>query len=333
MNQTNEFEKVVCIFCKTSAFTKSLFSAPDRINNIPGKFYLSKCQNCGLVFQDPRIKEEFISSYYPDRTGYYQPVVRTKNYFKKNVTQLILINFFGYNNLGKKNIFKKIILYPIYLIFFRSKSLPIYVDNGKLLEIGCSHGAKLEEMSEFGWETEGIEPNKKAADYSVNVRKLKVKNKNFPKDIILPNNYYDVVIMEMVIEHLHRPVESIQKISQTLKKGGQLIFSIPYFNGFEFKMFGRFSYGLHLPSHINFFNKNNIHILLVENFSDIKFNFHGFDRDFIAPFTYLENEKGWKFFKKMMTNIITRTLIIKPFILILSLFGLTSRVTVRARKK
>lgn len=333
MNQEYKFEKKDCIFCKTDKFTKNLLIAPDRINNVPGEFYLAKCKKCGFVFQNPRVKEEFISEYYPDETGYYQPYKKTEKHLKEKVEESILINFFEYGNPAKKNVFEKIILYPIYLFFYKAKSFPIFVPGGKLLDIGCSHGVQLEQMKRIGWDVEGIEPNKKAANYAANVRGLKVKTGNFPQDLNFPDNYFDVIIMQMVLEHLHRPIESIQKISAALKSGGQLIFSIPYFNGLEFKIFGRFSYSLHLPAHINFFNKKNIRTLLSENFSDIKFNFQGVDRDFVAPFAYLEKEKDCKYLRKIITNKVFRLIIIKPVISILSILGLTSRVTVRAIKK
>lgn len=41
--------------------------------------------------------------------------------------------------------------------------------------------------------------------------------------------------MSMVLEHLYYPFESLENITYWLKPGGQLIFSIPYFEGFEFR--------------------------------------------------------------------------------------------------
>lgn len=333
MNQENRFEKINCLFCGTDQFVKNLFCVPDRINNITGNFYLSKCKKCGLVFQNPRIKEEFIKEYYPDETGYYQPSSKTQNSAKKIIEKLVLVNFFGYKNLGNKNIFKKIILYPIYLFSYKSKSFPKFVSQAKLLEIGCSHGATLEKLSKLGWEVYGIEFNKKAAEYAINVRGLSVQNIDFPQNANLRDDCFDAVIMDMTLEHLYKPVESIQMIAKSLKKGGQFIFSIPYFNGLEFKIFGRFSYGIQLPAHINFFNKKNIKNLLSQEFFDVRFNFQGSDRDFVAPFTYLNKEKRMIFLKKVIMNKAFRFFIVKPIVLILSILGLTSRVTIRAIKK
>ena len=40
-----------------------------------------------------------------------------------------------------------------------------------------------------------------------------------------------------------------------IKPSGQLIFSIPYFEGLEYKWFKEYTYSLHLPNHITFLNK------------------------------------------------------------------------------
>ncbi|MFA6136373.1 MAG: class I SAM-dependent methyltransferase [Candidatus Paceibacterota bacterium] len=326
-----EFETVDCPFCRDEQELKNLFSAPDRLNNLPGEFYVVKCQRCGLVFQNPRPKEKWIELYYPDNAGYFVPSDVRMGKLKKRIDELILINFFGYKNLGSKNLAIKILLFLVFVYFYRSKSIPRYVENGKLLEIGCSHGAKLEYLKELGWEVKGIEFNKKAAQYAKEKRGLNVLAGSF-FEVDLSQGHFDVVIMDMVLEHLYCPKEAIKKVFEILKPGGQLIFSIPYFNGLEYKLFKNFSYGLQLPAHIFFLNKENVADLLKGMFINTKIIFQHFDRDVVASAFYKHKEKGGFWLKIVSQNKIVRWVFIKPSVFIMSLFGLTSRITVKTNK-
>ncbi|OGM89303.1 hypothetical protein A2108_00665 [Candidatus Wolfebacteria bacterium GWA1_42_9] len=326
-----EFERIKCPFCRDNQNLSQLLSAPDRLNNLPGEFFIVRCQRCGLVFQNPRPKEKYIELYYPDNVGYFIPSNIKMGRLKRKIDRLILANFFDYRNLGRKNFILKLLLSPLYLYFYRPRSVPKYVSGGKLLEIGCSHGVKLEYLKKAGWEVMGIEFNRKAAEYARKERGLNIFSGSF-FDANLEENYFDAVVMDMVLEHLYYPQEAIKKIFKILKPGGQLVFSIPYFNGWEFGTFREFSYGLHLPAHLFFFSKNNIRDMLSDGFSGFRIIFQNFDRDVIASAFYKHREKGGFLLKIISRSKLLRWILIRPFVFILSLFGLTSRVTVKTKK-
>ncbi|NTU98404.1 class I SAM-dependent methyltransferase [Candidatus Falkowbacteria bacterium] len=327
-----EFEEPKCIFCKEKQSLTKVLDAPDRLNKLPGTFSLVKCGNCGLVFQSPRPKEEFIGNFYPDELHYFIPNQETVKPIKAWLETKVLINFFGYTNLGKGNFFSKVLFLPAYYYFFRHKTIPHYVPNGKILEIGCSHGAFLAQLKKWGWDVVGIEMNAKAADYARNTRGFEVLTGSIT-DIDLPSNSFDAIIAEMVMEHLYDPQAVVARMSNSLKKNGELIFSIPFFEGAEYGLFKDFSYGLHLPNHIYFFNKSNIAQLLNDNFDRIKIFFHHFDRDFIASAKY-KYEDNKKFIWKLISQSkAVKHFLIRPLVFILSVMQKTSRVTVRAYKK
>jgi len=326
-----EFENVECLFCKGKTEKEFLFEVPDRINNLPGMFSLVKCRRCGLVFQDPRPREEYIKNYYPDNANYYKPSKQKQYNFGMKIERKILSNFYNYGNLGSSNYFSKILYFLLYFYFYRHRSIPKYAPDGKLLEIGCSNGEKLERFKKWGWNVTGIELNRNAATFGIEKRKLDIKigsifNYEFPFDS------FDVIIMDMVLEHLYYPGEAISKITKWLKPGGQLIFSIPYFEGIEFKLFGKYAYGIQLPCHIYFFNKKHIKRLLDNNYQNIKIIFHHFDRDIVASCYHKYQFTGKYFFKFVAYNKIIRYLLIKPLVFLLSLLKRTSRITVFAEK-
>jgi 2-polyprenyl-3-methyl-5-hydroxy-6-metoxy-1,4-benzoquinol methylase len=332
-----EFENLKsCPHCASEKINV-LLSAPNRLTSKEGTFFLSKCADCGLVFQNPRVKEKYISDYYTNELGYYRLPPRNKerkvffSFIKKFVYHQTLINHYNYVNLGKQNIFLKTIT-PLFRRKKKIGLMPNFVKNGRLLEIGCSHGTRLEELKKIGWNVSGVEMDKKSAEFAQKEKALSVQNKKIEK-LSFKKNSFDVVIMSMVLEHLYDPFGTLKRITSWLKPDGQLLFSIPYFEGFEFSVFKEYSYGLQLPTHITFFNKKILEAYLSKlGYKDIKFYFQYFDRDVVASagYKYADTEK--RFYKLISSSKIFRKLVIKPFVFILSLFEKTSRVSVLAFK-
>ncbi len=324
-----------CPYCRSRNISVFL-SAPDRLTKREGKFFLSKCNNCGLVFQNPRVKEKFIDRFYTKDLGYYHPPLPKKklyfvSQFKKIIYKSSLINHFDYSNLGKRNFLRRILTIP-----FKRKIkidlLPNFMENGKLLEIGCSYGGRLAELKKIGWDVMGVEMNKKSVEYAQKERGLSVQNKKI-EELSFKKNSFDVIIMSMVLEHLYNPFKILKEITGWLKPGGQLLFSIPYFEGFEFSVFKEYSYGLHLPHHITFFNKRILREYLSKlGYREIRFYFQYFDRDIVASAKYKYEDKRKWLYKFVSSNRIFRKIAIKPFVFVLGLIGKTSRVSVSATK-
>ncbi|MFA7209287.1 MAG: class I SAM-dependent methyltransferase [Parcubacteria group bacterium] len=276
--------------------------------------------------------EKYIGLYYPESMGYFNPIEKESSIITKLIEKEVLINYYDYKNLGEKNIINKIIFYPAYIYLYKHRSLPKYRINGRILEIGCSNGIKLKKLKDIGWDTKGIEPSCKASEDARNNKGLDVETGSI-FDFDFPEKSFDVIILDMVLEHLYNPHKALKKISKWLRPDGQLIFSIPYFNGVEYKFFKKYSYGLQLPNHITFFNKNSISRLLKKDFKKISYSFHHFDRDIIASSHYKYEETGSRLYKFIAQNKLFRWSAIKPFVLLLSFLGKTSRVTIFAIKK
>lgn len=330
-----EFEKLKkCPYCSSKKII-FLFKSPDRLTNLPGKFSICKCNDCGLVFQNPRVKEKYIGLYYTNKLGYYNPPkdrVKNKNrtsIFRKFLKKQTLINHFNYNNLGKKNLFYLLLTAP-FKRFLKINSFPIFKKEGNLLEIGCGAGIFLERMKKLGWRVKGVEMGEKTALYAQKEKGLGVYHKRI-EECDFNEGEFDVIVMNMLLEHLYNPFKSLQNITKWLKKDGQLIFSIPYFNGFEFMWFKEYCYGLHLPNHITFFNKKIIRDYLKKfGYREIKFYHHFFDRDIVASAQYKYQDTGKLFYKMVGYNKPIRFLVVKPFVFLLSLISKTSRITVHA---
>lgn len=320
-----------CPYCGSKNLV-ILFKSLDRISNNPGEFFVGRCQDCKLVFQNPRVKEEFIGQFYPDSLGYYQPMKNNKETkAKKWLHKKILTNHFNYG-LEKKNIFYKILTYP-FVRFEKEKTLsPKYIFNGSLLEIGSSYGERLVNLKGLGWNNlVGVEMNSGAAKYAqergLNVESSRIEDLSFDKES------FDVIILSMVLEHLYGPFDKLKLITEWLKPGGQLIFSIPYFDSLPFKIFKQYSYGLQLPHHITFFNKKIIRDFLISlGYSKIEFYFQYNLRDIKASSSYKYNETGKYIYKFISQNKLFLKFILKPLLFVFSLLFKTSRVSVYAIK-
>ncbi|MBN1352374.1 class I SAM-dependent methyltransferase [candidate division KSB1 bacterium] len=106
------------------------------------------------------------------------------------------------------------------------KSLDTMTEKKRLLDVGCSYGAFLEMAEEHGWEAYGVEISSKAYSYAVEQRKLNIQNCTL-ESAEYPDDYFSVVTLWDVVEHLDDPLSTLREIHRVLKADGVLmIFTI-----------------------------------------------------------------------------------------------------------
>ncbi|MBR9705525.1 class I SAM-dependent methyltransferase [Candidatus Pacearchaeota archaeon] len=130
---------------------------------------------------------------------------------------------------------------------------------GKILDIGCAKGEFLSFLKNKGYDVYGVEPS---ADSKIAEKKgIKVKNSisDFKK------NFFDIITMWQVIEHLHNPNETLKKINHLLKKDGNLVISTLNMESSEAKFFKKHWFHLDIPRHLYFFSPKTLKKLLQKN--------------------------------------------------------------------
>jgi len=99
---------------------------------------------------------------------------------------------------------------------------------GKFLDVGSFAGKLLYCAREEGYEPEGIEINPKLANFTREKLNFKVYCSEF-QSAVLPENYYDVITIIDVLEHLTGPKEVLANLLTSLKKGGILYIKVPHY--------------------------------------------------------------------------------------------------------
>jgi len=164
-----------------------------------------KCKNCHLIYVNPIEKASKINGDYSKMGNPDAPIIRESR-LRAAKSQLGLI----------KN----------------------YKSGTTLLDIGCGEGFFLFYASKAGYTTKGVELSQDAAAYARREFGLNVEGKPF-NEMQLPDNYFDVVTMWQVLEHLPHPLATLKEVHRILKPGGLLATSTPDIEGKMAKIFRR----------------------------------------------------------------------------------------------
>jgi len=128
----------------------------------------------------------------------------------------------------------------------------------KLLDVGSGPGLFLKLGEQRGWQVMGIEPSKKAADYSKNILKLDIREFFLNTETAKTLGKFDVINMGEVLEHLPDPKGMLKTAFDMLEVGGVLTLIVPNdFNPFQQILrenCGFEPWWVAPPHHLNYFN-------------------------------------------------------------------------------
>jgi len=157
------------------------------------------------------------------------------------------------------------------------KYLPKYFNN--ILEIGCGQGefGKLVKRK-YSTKYTGIELDNDAAVVAQKYLDLVLVGDVFEQLLFLPDNAYDLLICNDIIEHLYAPEILLQAIKVKMKQNATLVCSIPnvrVLGNLIHLLFKKdFQYstdGIRDKTHLRFYTKKSIMRLLQNNgFSIVK---------------------------------------------------------------
>lgn len=240
-------ETMNCMICNHLRWNR-LWSVCDRMYPLKGKFFLYQCTFCGFIRLHPKLSQNQLRTYYPSNYYSYESN-KDVGIFWRLRTYLILHSV-------RSNAFSFIlrVLFPI-------PAIPTYIKNGKILDVGCGAGDTLQLLHQIGWKTYGLEVDRKAVAIA-NKRKLTDVTYGTYKDVRkYPDNYFDVVRLYHVMEHLDDSNVCLALIYKKLKKNGQLIIGTPNVDSLIAKLGKTYWYNLDAPRHLFLFSPHTLSMI------------------------------------------------------------------------
>jgi len=226
-----------CNLCGSNSYKVIFKGIPDEGGDISEKYKSSgneiatdqivKCNKCGLMYVNPRLKSELIIKGYSEGSD------------EKFVSQA----------KGREITFKKSL-----------KLIEKYSKKGRILDLGTAGGSFLYVAKQNSWEVYGIEPNKWLCKWGKKHYNLDIKQGTI-SDVKYPKEYFDVVTLWDVLEHTPSPREVLTEVNRILKKNGLLVVNYPDIGSWIAKLM-RSKWIFLLTVHLYYFTPRTIKMML-----------------------------------------------------------------------
>ncbi len=154
--------------------------------------WYSRCPECDFVYANPRLA-------HPETYNSENNQKLLESYARKH--------FSGKNKAAFRSVLRQ---------------LAPYRKEGHLLEIGCSVGGFLHEAKQLGWQPVGVEPVSEVAQYGIEHHQLDIRA-SILEEAELPENHFDVIYGNAVVEHLPSPTSVLQEAARVLRPGGAIL--------------------------------------------------------------------------------------------------------------
>lgn len=230
-----------CLACNSTHFEAYVQTIAMMHQNLPATYNFDRCNDCGLVFLNPRVDEKELGQYYtasylPYRTeeawGKYASFVK-QDQQKIDQARVKLLN--KYCNLSKQS---------------------------RILDIGCGkptflaslqHSGQTNLMgldfSEEGWKNDrDLYPN-------IDLRTGEISDLGNEKPM-------DVITMWHYLEHDYQPQLHLKTLLNYSNPSTRLIVEVPNFDSYTRKKFGKHWSGYHTPRHTALYSPKNMELML-----------------------------------------------------------------------
>lgn len=274
------YEEVVCNICGSRRYrikyrptreVKDYRQIISASGGVRGTQRIVQCEECGLIYVNPRIRPELVISAY---TGADDSLYASQAETRINTFRDALRLVEKYTGLK----------------------------TGRILDVGAAAGFFLKVAKDHGWETYGVEPSKWSVDfgnrnYDVNIKRGTLDNVKFRE------RFFDVVTMWDVLEHVPDPQPTLKEIYRVLKPGGYLVVNYPDIGTPLAKLMGSKWWFL-LSVHLFYFDKNSMTKILEDaGFVDPIFKPHwqSLSLGYLAKMVSLYSKAASSFLRKVFS--------------------------------
>src|SRR3989338_7644014 len=214
-----------CDLCGTTAARMLYSDLRDTALGGDGVFAMVRCARCGMVRLDPRPDVAGAADHYPHE---YIP-------YQKSNRLIRMLKRYQWTRMEA---------------MMRRSAGGV----GSVFEIGCARGEFLEFLKSRGWRVAGLEMDPASAEAGraagVDVRAGTFESAEFASD-----ERFDCVVLSYVLEHLPSPLAALTKIHGMLREGGIAVISVPNYESWDRRAFGRFWHGFDVPRHLHIFSE------------------------------------------------------------------------------
>jgi SAM-dependent methyltransferase len=222
-----------CPVCEGITFFSGAEIFDDRYGE-PNRYHLAHCASCGHVATAPRLRESDLPSlygtYYPRKNISTDDVIHETAKVKHSFAGLVRW-WNGTDNQGQ---------YSVRV-------------GETMLDVGCGNGTSLLEAKALGAKAFGIEadPNVKpiAAALGLTIHFGNLQDRPFPEQT------FDLIVMNQVIEHLPNPDEGLRVLSERLAPNGRMVLVFPNAASLWQRLFGSRWINWHIPYHLHHFDR------------------------------------------------------------------------------
>ena len=225
--------------------------------HVKNGYAIVQCQHCGLVYVNPRISPASVPDLY------------SKEYFSYN----------SYMNRSTGVVNEQEILRKVNEIenSYLFNEVVRICNPGRILEVGCAEGTFLKALQKRGWTACGVEVSDWAASYARDELGLQVLTGTL-EEADLPENYFDMIYMGDVLEHLYNPRDALVHVGKKLKNGGFFLANTPNIIGLSHRILGSGWRAIAPERHLYYFSPKTAKTLVESvGLRVVSTNAHGFD--------------------------------------------------------
>lgn len=248
---------VACPACGCQGHTKEAFSRRDNEGSMPDQWHMVQCADCGSIWLGSRPDPQSLPRAYDD---YYTHNTESDDALQNNNSGFVwrLINGYLNQRFGMHRepaswwgyaIFSLIEPWRLKLDYYgRHLTRERFGPPGRLLDIGCGNGAFLTRAADMGWQVQGCEIDPKAVAACRSIGMEVIEGDAFTPQ--LAGQFFDVITMSHVIEHVHDQPALLQRAYELLRPGGWLWLACPNPHSIGFHISGTAWHALHPPYHL-----------------------------------------------------------------------------------
>jgi len=230
-----------CLACNASNQQAFIETSAMMHEHSPESYNFDRCNNCGLVFLNPRVPETALGKFY---TAAYLPyrVEEAWGKYASFVKQ-------DQDNIDKARVNRLKAHHPL-------------TNQSRILDIGCGKPTFLARLrkeskatligldfSDEGWKNE---PN---GYHNIDLRVGEVVDMVGEKPV-------DVITMWHYLEHDYHPQAHLKQLLTMAHAQTKLIIEVPNFDSYTRRKFGKYWSGYHTPRHTALYSPSNIELLL-----------------------------------------------------------------------